>query len=140
MKHLIAILCLAAIAGCGEPATPPRSVGDIEDVTIHPLLDIEVEAGHTIEVTVDGLPRYRWDTDEGKWVASNMPPVVTREQLAGIYRRLVELEKRAGIRDAEWEKVEASNILMGDTTTNPKSLQEIDREYRESQEPPHHGH
>lgn len=183
MKPILTLLCLAAIAGCGEVQRPDIEAKAFDESEVlkyessDPFVDLEVSPilpptdlhpywrdvigeGKIIELYVDGVPRWKWDgtrwqeggfsspTRKHQWplvdAIKDQRDSAKRErdtlakQLGGIYRRLVELEKRAVICDAEGEKVEASNIRIGDTTTNPKSLQEIDREYRESQEPPHH--
>lgn len=159
MTRLITILCLAAIAGCGEVQRPDIEAKAFDESEIlkyessDPFVDLEVSSilpptdlhphwrdvigeGKTIELYVDGVPRWKWDgtrwqeggfsspTRKHQWPlvdaikdqrdVAESELALTRKQLAGIYRRLVELEKRAGIRDAEGEKVDAAESEDGE--------------------------
>lgn len=83
MKPLL-ILAAVVLAGCGEAKKEEK---------LH-WTESADKAARSLESIAQSM-----EHDDDK------PPRITREQLAGIYRRLVELEKRAGIRDAEGNKI-----------------------------------
>lgn len=94
---------------------------------LHPYWRDVIGEGKVIELYVDGEPKWTWDgtrwreggvsspTRKHQWplvdAIKDQRDSAERErdtlskQLGGIYRRLVELEKRAGIRDAEVNKI-----------------------------------
>lgn len=98
MTRLITILCLAVFAGCGD------HIQKIEAQKLQiELLTKDRDYWRTYAESLEkGKPTAAVPHD---FETSTAQANITREQLAGIYRRLVELEKRAGIRDAEGNKI-----------------------------------